>query len=169
MPRSVDPIDVEIGRRVRAYRIARGMSQSQLGGKIGVRFQQIQKYEKGVNRVGGGRLKKIAAKLGLPIGALFGEDDKGEQQVSDGLLTETLSQPYASRLLTAFAAASRIPISAAPWSNSSRRWCKTANRDVAQLRSAERAASCNNENLALPRSYLVSWPPHKNSELDGSR
>lgn len=102
MPRSVDPIDVEIGRRVRAYRIARGMSQSQLGDKIGVRFQQIQKYEKGVNRVGGGRLKKIAAELGLPIGALFGEDDKGEQRVSDGLLTETLSQPYASRLLTAF-------------------------------------------------------------------
>ena len=102
MSRSVDPIDVEIGRRVRAYRIARGMSHSELGDKIGVTFQQIQKYEKGANRVGGSRLKKIARVLDLPISALFGEDDKGDPRAPDRLFTEAFSQRYAARLLRAF-------------------------------------------------------------------
>jgi transcriptional regulator with XRE-family HTH domain len=102
MPRSADSIDIEIGRRVRAYRIARGLSQSELGDKIGVTFQQIQKYEKGVNRIGGGRLKKIAGVLGLPISVLFGEDDKGDPRAADRLFTEAFSQRYAARLLRAF-------------------------------------------------------------------
>ena len=100
--RGVDPIDIEIGRRVCAFRIARGLSQSQLGDKIGVTFQQIQKCEKGVNCVGGSRLKKIAGALDLPIGALFGEDDKGDPRAPDRLFTEAFSQRYAARLLRAF-------------------------------------------------------------------
>ena len=102
MPRSADQIDIEIGRRVRAYRIARGLSQTHLGNKIGVTFQQIQKYEKGVNRIGGSRLKKIAGVLDLPIGVLFGEDDKGDPRAADRLFTEAFSQRYAARLLKAF-------------------------------------------------------------------
>jgi transcriptional regulator with XRE-family HTH domain len=102
MSRGVDSIDIEIGRRVRAFRIARGLSQSELGDKIGVTFQQIQKYEKGVNRVGGSRLKRIAGVLDLPIGTLFGEDDKGDPRAADRLFTEAFSQRYAARLLRAF-------------------------------------------------------------------
>lgn len=53
------------------------MSQTELADEIGVTFQQVQKYEKGANRVGAGRLFKIAAVLAVPVGALFdGADDQ---------------------------------------------------------------------------------------------
>jgi transcriptional regulator with XRE-family HTH domain len=86
---------------VRAFRIARGMSQTALGEKVGVTFQQIQKYENGINRIGGSRLRKIAGVLGVAIGALFGEDDKSDA-ATDHLLTGALARAYAARLLTAF-------------------------------------------------------------------
>jgi transcriptional regulator with XRE-family HTH domain len=59
--------DVEIGRRNRALRLQRGMSQSQLAEAIGLTFQQVQKYEKGANRVSAGRLQRIADVLGVPV------------------------------------------------------------------------------------------------------
>ena len=59
------------GPRFRIFRTHRGMSQSDLAGKIGVAFQQVQKYEKGINRVGASRLSRIAAVLGVSIGELF--------------------------------------------------------------------------------------------------
>lgn len=66
--------DVEVGRRVRAYRMALGMSQEALAAKIGVTFQQVQKYEKGNNRVAASKLAGIAAALQTTIGALCGEE-----------------------------------------------------------------------------------------------
>ena len=54
MPRDIDPVDIRVGQRIRAYRLDRRMSQSALGDKIGVSFQQIQKYERGTNRVSAG-------------------------------------------------------------------------------------------------------------------
>src|SRR5947207_8309636 len=59
--------DVEIGRKIRALRLDRGLSQSDLANGIGLTFQQVQKYEKGTNRVSAGRLQKIADLLGTPI------------------------------------------------------------------------------------------------------
>lgn len=58
-----NPTDVYIGQRIRAGRLARGMSQEKLGDAIDLTFQQVQKYEKGSNRVGGSRLAQIAAAL----------------------------------------------------------------------------------------------------------
>src|SRR5215510_5180277 len=66
-----DPVDVEVGHRIRIERLARGLSQTALANQLGVTFQQVQKYEKGVNRVGAGRLTKIAEVLGVPVGAFF--------------------------------------------------------------------------------------------------
>jgi transcriptional regulator with XRE-family HTH domain len=63
--------DIQIGQSLRANRLIVGMSQSDLARKLGVSFQQIQKYEKGMNRVGAGRLPQIAKIFGIPIGALF--------------------------------------------------------------------------------------------------
>jgi transcriptional regulator with XRE-family HTH domain len=63
--------DIELGESIRAHRLIAGMSQSDLAGKLGVSFQQVQKYEKGTNRVGAGRLPQIAEIFGIPIGALF--------------------------------------------------------------------------------------------------
>jgi transcriptional regulator with XRE-family HTH domain len=65
--KTFDPHDGEVGRRIRARRLAKKMSQSELAGRLGLTFQQIQKYEKGTNRVGAGRLKRIAEILDAPI------------------------------------------------------------------------------------------------------
>jgi transcriptional regulator with XRE-family HTH domain len=66
-----DPLDVMVGTKIRIFRIDRRMSQSDLASKIGVAFQQVQKYENGTNRVGASRLSRIAAALGISIGELF--------------------------------------------------------------------------------------------------
>jgi transcriptional regulator with XRE-family HTH domain len=63
--------DIELGESIRARRLIAGMSQSDLAGRLGVSFQQVQKYEKGTNRVGAGRLPQIAEIFDIPIGALF--------------------------------------------------------------------------------------------------
>jgi transcriptional regulator with XRE-family HTH domain len=63
--------DIQIGKSIRAHRLIAGMSQGDLARRLGVSFQQIQKYEKGVNRVGAGRLPQIARIFDIPIGALF--------------------------------------------------------------------------------------------------
>ncbi|WP_162709777.1 helix-turn-helix domain-containing protein [Rhizobium miluonense] len=65
------PIDVEVGKRIRAQRRLLGMSQSALAEKLDLTFQQVQKYEKGVNRVGASRLQRVADSLGVPISHFF--------------------------------------------------------------------------------------------------
>ncbi len=64
--------DVEIGRKIRALRLQRGLSQSSLADGIGLTFQQVQKYEKGTNRVSAGRLQKIADMLNIPVTFFYG-------------------------------------------------------------------------------------------------
>jgi len=64
--------DIVLGESIRAHRLIAGMSQSDLAGRLGVSFQQVQKYENGTNRVGAGRLPQIAEIFDIPIGALFG-------------------------------------------------------------------------------------------------
>jgi transcriptional regulator with XRE-family HTH domain len=59
--------DVEIGRKIRALRLERGLSQSDLADGIGLTFQQVQKYEKGANRVSAGRLQRIADFLNTSV------------------------------------------------------------------------------------------------------
>jgi transcriptional regulator with XRE-family HTH domain len=65
------PTDVHIGRRLREKRVALGMSQSALAEKLGITFQQVQKYESGANRMGGSRLWDVANVLGVPVGYFF--------------------------------------------------------------------------------------------------
>jgi len=63
--RTPDAVDVHIGMRIRTIRLQRGVSQENLGDKLGLSFQQVQKYEKGANRVGGSRMQQIATILGV--------------------------------------------------------------------------------------------------------
>jgi transcriptional regulator with XRE-family HTH domain len=65
--KKTNPIDAQVGNRVRIRRMLIGMSQERLGDLLGLTFQQVQKYEKGVNRIGAGRLFEIARILGVPI------------------------------------------------------------------------------------------------------
>lgn len=64
-------IDLAVGARIRALRLAREMSQAELGHRVGVRFQQIQKYEAGANRITAERLLELAQALGVPIAHFF--------------------------------------------------------------------------------------------------
>lgn len=80
-----DPVDIEVGHRIRIERLSRGLSQTALANKLGVTFQQVQKYEKGVNRVGAGRLTKIAEVLGVQVGTFFtGKDIPEAEKGKDG-------------------------------------------------------------------------------------
>jgi len=66
------PEDVEIGQKIRALRVAKNMTQVTLANGLGVTFQQVQKYERGANRVSAGRLQKIADMLDTPITFFYG-------------------------------------------------------------------------------------------------
>ena len=66
-PKSADDVDRHVGHRIRAQRMLLGMSQSDVADRLDLTFQQIQKYERGVNRIGAGRLSQIADILGVPV------------------------------------------------------------------------------------------------------
>ncbi|MGB9369601.1 MAG: helix-turn-helix transcriptional regulator [Xanthobacteraceae bacterium] len=63
--------DVAIGQKLRALRLDRGLSQGALAEKVGVTFQQLQKYENGANRISAGRLARVAAALNVPVTAFY--------------------------------------------------------------------------------------------------
>jgi len=79
-----NPIDIHVGSRVRLRRMMLGMSQEKLGESLGITFQQIQKYEKGTNRIGASRLQHIATVLSVPVSFFF-EDAPGTPAEAAGL------------------------------------------------------------------------------------
>ena len=86
MPKKqANPIDAQVGNRVRIRRMLIGMSQEKLGDMLGLTFQQVQKYEKGVNRIGAGRLFEIARILGVPIDFFY----DGVAAPAEGLVDAT--------------------------------------------------------------------------------
>jgi transcriptional regulator with XRE-family HTH domain len=89
--KAIGTVDIEVGRRIRVRRVAIGMSQTELADGLGLTFQQVQKYEKGVNRVGAGRLTQIAKILGVPIGAFFG---RGNAESGSGNKDEAIELSY---------------------------------------------------------------------------
>jgi transcriptional regulator with XRE-family HTH domain len=101
--RGGDPRDAEIGQRVRALRLQRGLSQTELGQLISVTFQQVQKYEKGANRISAGRLQRIAEVLGVPVAYFFASP--ADKETSDAAPDEGrfLRSEGALRLARAYA------------------------------------------------------------------
>src|SRR6201996_4336485 len=97
------PIDAVVGRTIRALRLSKGISQGALGRRLGVSFQQVQKYENGTNRVGAGRLAQIALALDVPMGALLQgvQTIKRKARPDDDPLA-LLSSSQAMRLARAF-------------------------------------------------------------------
>jgi len=95
--------DIQIGQSIRAHRLIVGMSQSDLARKLGVSFQQVQKYEKGANRVGAGRLPQIAEIFDIPIGALFDANAETSPRKSTGTApVKLIPDRNTLKLLTAF-------------------------------------------------------------------
>jgi transcriptional regulator with XRE-family HTH domain len=73
MTKSPNPVDRHVGSRVRTRRVHLGLSQEKLGDALGITFQQIQKYEKGSNRIGASRLQLASQVLGVPVNYFFDE------------------------------------------------------------------------------------------------
>ena len=81
------PVDVHVGRRLRSRRTMLGMSQENLGDAVGVTFQQIQKYERGLNRIGSSRLYEFSRALNVPVAFFFEEfydEETGSSEVAEG-------------------------------------------------------------------------------------
>jgi transcriptional regulator with XRE-family HTH domain len=91
-----NPIDKYVGSRVRMRRIMLGMSQEKLGEALGLTFQQIQKYEKGTNRVGASRIQQISEILQVPVSFLF---EGGPTSNSGDGFAEGASPTYVSDFL----------------------------------------------------------------------
>jgi transcriptional regulator with XRE-family HTH domain len=98
--RRADPIDIFVGGRIRARRITLGITQEKLAGRLGLTFQQIQKYEKGVNRVSAGTLHRLSDVLSVPIQFFFSDsEDERPVDAPSGLLQDR----QAAAVLRAFA------------------------------------------------------------------
>lgn len=96
--------DALIGRNIRLQRQAARMSQGKLGARVGVSFQQVQKYERAASRVGAARLVRIAAALRVPLSALL-EGIPGVERKASALSTaRLLGHPHRLRLVQAFIA-----------------------------------------------------------------
>lgn len=101
--------DIEVGERIRAFRKNANLTQTELATQIGVTFQQLQKYEKGANRVGASRLLLIAGALDVPISAFFDgltRPTSKRRPNKTERIAELSAIPAASKLLTAFSAVS---------------------------------------------------------------
>lgn len=98
-PRSVGRFDQDLGEKIRTRRLHADMSQEQLASKLGVSFQQIQKYEKGVNRISAARLVEIAKALGESIA--FFQDDAPDVSRAGRKLQALISDPINLRVCKA--------------------------------------------------------------------
>jgi transcriptional regulator with XRE-family HTH domain len=98
----IDPQDLKIGQKIRALRIAKGVSQTALADGLRLTFQQVQKYERGANRVSAGRLQKIAEILDTPIMFFYGEAGRRKMQDHENCFA-LLQSKGAMRLLCAYA------------------------------------------------------------------
>ncbi len=103
--RSANSVDGHVGSRVRLRRLELGLSQEKLADQLGITFQQVQKYERGTNRIGASRLHQIALVLQVPITYFFdGASDSPARTHADGSpLAQALSDPSTVRLVRAFA------------------------------------------------------------------
>lgn len=85
---SPDPVDIHVGSRVRLRRTLLGMSQEKLGKALGLTFQQVQKYERGANRIGSSRLFQLSRILDVPVSFFFDEMAPETTRKADGMAEE---------------------------------------------------------------------------------
>ncbi len=96
--KTTNPVDKHVGSRVRMRRVLIGMSQERLGDALGLTFQQVQKYEKGINRIGASRLQQISNILGMPVEFFFEGAPSGETRSVEGF-NEVSDTPYVADFL----------------------------------------------------------------------
>lgn len=98
-------VDVHVGKRVRHRRWMVGMTQQQLAGKVGIKFQQIQKYETGMNRISASRLWDIAEALSVPVNFFFEGIEEGAEATDiekSGIPSDILADKEALELVRSY-------------------------------------------------------------------
>jgi len=101
--RGPNATDLQVGESIRVHRLIAGLSQQSLADRLGVSFQQVQKYENGTNRVGAGRLPQIAEILNIPISALFSANAEASSGRAESVAPINLMPDRSAlRLLTSF-------------------------------------------------------------------
>jgi transcriptional regulator with XRE-family HTH domain len=94
-----NPVDVHVGNRIRMRRMLIGMSQEKLGERLGLTFQQVQKYEKGTNRVSASRLFHVAQVLGVPVQFFYEDLPVGAENASATGFAESAEQAVITNFL----------------------------------------------------------------------
>jgi transcriptional regulator with XRE-family HTH domain len=97
-----NPIDKHVGSRVRMRRMMLGMSQEKLGDALALTFQQVQKYEKGTNRIGASRLQQISLILQVPVAFFF----EGAPHLVEGMVSDTMETAPSPTYVSDFLATS---------------------------------------------------------------
>lgn len=112
MPKTPDPIDQHVGRRVRTRRLMLNMSQEALGDQVGITFQQIQKYEKGTNRISASRLQQISRVLGVSAWSFFegAPSAKAQKVRPPDHVDEFLANAYGLALMKSFTKIQNAPL-----------------------------------------------------------
>jgi transcriptional regulator with XRE-family HTH domain len=111
-----DPVDKYVGSRVRMRRLMVGMSQEKLGDELGLTFQQVQKYEKGTNRISASRLQQLSGILSVPIPFFFeglpqpGGAARQAQGTSVAIITDFLGHADGAALVKAFRRIKNAPL-----------------------------------------------------------
>ena len=90
--RKPNPVDIHVGGRVRFRRMLLGMSQEKLGERLGLTFQQVQKYEKGINRIGASRLYDLSQVLNVPVQFFY---DEAPVQYEQGMTSREVAAGFA--------------------------------------------------------------------------
>jgi transcriptional regulator with XRE-family HTH domain len=110
--RAANAIDRKIGQRVRTRRLEIGMSQERLAELLGVTFQQVQKYEKGVNRIAASRLYDIAAALDMPAARFFENlsNRPGVSEDKQEFVDDVLATPEGSQLVSLFSSIKSLKV-----------------------------------------------------------
>lgn len=112
--RAANAIDRKIGQRVRSRRLEIGMSQERLAELLGVTFQQVQKYEKGVNRIAASRLHDISSALDMPVSRFFegmaAARAPGVAEVGRDYMEDVLATPEGAQLMALFASIQNVKI-----------------------------------------------------------
>jgi transcriptional regulator with XRE-family HTH domain len=112
--RAANAVDRRLGQRVRTRRLEIGMSQEKLAETLGVTFQQVQKYEKGVNRIAASRLFDISAALDMPVARFFdgitSSRAAGVAEEGVGFIHDALATPEGIQLMSLFASIQNVKV-----------------------------------------------------------
>lgn len=112
--RAANAIDRKLGQRVRTRRLEIGMSQERLADLLGVTFQQVQKYEKGINRIAASRLFDISSALDMPVSRFFegltGRSTAGVAEGSRDYIDDALATPEGAQLMALFASIKSVRV-----------------------------------------------------------